>query len=233
MAALAAMMPGLLASLALGAVTPEDQDARYATWAARRRPDDGAIDWQGSAAEAWRMVRACGDPYPGAFTMLGDQRIVLTSAEPVGLADHRAAIAGQIVHRTGDSFTVRCGDGNGLRVTAWRWERPTPPPLHARLGPSWGEGSDAGIPYRACARDRAASRRRGAGMRRHDGADRRVGRGGRGCRRHARAGAAISGMAGGRGAAGWPSERTRCWASRTRTISICPPPSWIAWRGRT
>jgi len=136
MVTLAAMLPGLLSALAMGAAVPEPQDPRFATWAARRRPEDGAINWSGSAAAAWRMVRACGDPYPGAFTMLGEERIVLASAQPVELAGHRAALIGQIVERSADSFTVRCGDGRGLRVDAWRRERPQPPPLHAQLGPS-------------------------------------------------------------------------------------------------
>ncbi len=134
---LEAMMPGLLADIASGKAEPQEQDPRYATWAARRRPDDGEIDWNGAAFSAWRMVRACGDPYPGAFTTLGDKRIVIAAAEPVPLAHHRAALVGQVVHRTCKDFTVRCGDGHGLRVSKWRWDRPEPPPLHARMGTGW------------------------------------------------------------------------------------------------
>lgn len=138
MEALEAMMPPLLAEMAAGTAIPREQDTRHATWAARRRPEDGEIDWRGSTTDAWRLVRACGDPYPGAFTTLGEARIVIAAAEPVDLPEHRAALPGQVVHRTGTGFTVRCGDGAGLRVGSWRWDRPDPPPLHAKLGSGIG-----------------------------------------------------------------------------------------------
>ncbi len=134
MAVLAEMLPPLLSGLAAGTVTPRVQDERYATFAARRRPEDGEIDWRDSAATIWRTVRACGDPYPGAWTMLGEERLVIAEAEPIDLSGHRAALVGQIVERSAEGFTVRCGDGHGLRVKAWRWSKPALPPIHARLG---------------------------------------------------------------------------------------------------
>ncbi len=134
MAVLSQMLPALLSGLASGTLTPRIQDERYATFAARRRPEDGEIDWRESAATIWRTVRACGDPYPGAWTMLGEERLVIAKAEPIDLSEHRAALVGQIVGRSAEGFTVRCGDGRGLRVKAWRWSKSAPPPIHARLG---------------------------------------------------------------------------------------------------
>ena len=134
MAALAGMLPRLLSDLAAGSVTPQVQDERYATYAARRRPEDGEIDWRDDAATIWRAVRACGDPYPGAWTMLGEEQMVIAEADPVDLSGHRAALVGQVVERSVESFTVRCGDGMGLRVKAWRWSRRTMPPIHVRFG---------------------------------------------------------------------------------------------------
>lgn len=134
MLALTAMMPPLLAEIAEGRTAPRLQDERYATWAARRRPEDGEIDWTGPARDIWRLVRACGPPYPGARTRLADMQIVISAAQPVPLADHAAALAGQVVLRDADGFTVRCGDCSGLRVQAWEWSRAGAPPLHARLG---------------------------------------------------------------------------------------------------
>lgn len=129
-AVLEAMLPGLLSGLAAGTVEPRPQDERYATWAARRRPEDGVIDWHDDAVAIWRMVRACGDPYPGAWTMLGGERLVILKAEPVDLLHHRAALAGQVVERSEQGFIVRCGDGRGMRVTEWRGARPS---IHVRL----------------------------------------------------------------------------------------------------
>lgn len=140
MAALAEMMPPALAELASGAMSPRPQDDRYATCAARRRPEDGRIDWTGSATAAWRQVRACGSPYPGAYTQLGEELIVLGRAELVDLGHYRAALPGQVIERSGSFFTVKCGDGNGLRIRQWSWDRQGPPPLHAKLGQSAGIG---------------------------------------------------------------------------------------------
>ncbi|WP_157218503.1 methionyl-tRNA formyltransferase [Flavisphingomonas formosensis] len=139
MEALGHMMPPLLAGFAAGTAVPRVQDTRHATWAARRRPEDGEIDWTGSAEAAWRLVRACGDPYPGARTTLGDELIIVAKAEPVPLLHHAAALPGQIVERDGASFVVRCGDG-GLRVSEWRRTKPGLPPMHARLGGGLGGG---------------------------------------------------------------------------------------------
>lgn len=134
MTGLARMMPPLLGDLLAGTTVPREQDARCATWAARRRPEDGEIDWTRPTAEVWRRIRACGEPYPGARTVLEGERIIIADAEPVALPGHRAALDGQVVERRENSFTVRCGDGGGIRVTAWRWSRSDPPALHSRLG---------------------------------------------------------------------------------------------------
>jgi methionyl-tRNA formyltransferase len=134
MTALAGMMPGVLSSLCAGTARPQVQDSRYATWAARRRPEDGELDWTGSARTAWRMVRACGDPYPGARTSYRDDTLVITQAQSVLLGHHLAAIPGQVVERDAHSFTVRCEAGTGLRITEWHWDRAGPPPIHAHLG---------------------------------------------------------------------------------------------------
>lgn len=135
MAALARIMPPLLGELASGTAQPRKQDIRFATWAARRRPEDGEIDWTRSTAEIWRRIRACGEPYPGARTTLGGECIIIADAQPVAtLSGHRAALDGQVVERQENSFTVRCGDGGGIRVTAWRWSRSGPPALHSTLG---------------------------------------------------------------------------------------------------
>lgn len=135
---LASMMPDLLARLAAGAAVPTVQDDRYATWAARRRPEDGEIDWSRPATEVWRLVRACGDPYPGARTTCNGETTIITAAEPLPLLHHSASLPGQIVEHRANGFVVRCGDGNGLWVWEWRWVQAKKPPLHARLGPQNG-----------------------------------------------------------------------------------------------
>lgn len=134
MQALAHMLPKVLEDIAAGRHEPEHQDERCATYAARRRPDDGLIDWSQPASSVWRCVRACGRPYPGAWTRVGPDKVIIDAATPVPLAHHAAALPGQIVERSSESFTVKCGDDQGLRVSQWRSERIGPMPMHARLG---------------------------------------------------------------------------------------------------
>lgn len=134
MAALRSMMPAMLHDLARGMATEAAQDERHATFAARRRPEDGRIDWSRDAKDVWRVVRACGDPYPGAWTTLGDDKVVIAAGHPVPMVQHRAAIAGQVIARSSDSFTVKCGDDAGLLVSQWRRTKEGPPPIHAVLG---------------------------------------------------------------------------------------------------
>lgn len=134
MAVLADMMPAMLAALRAGTAQPRDQDVRYATWAARRRPEDAEIDWTASAVDTCRLVRACGDPYPGARTTCRGELLVVSRAEPLSLTRHRAALPGQVIERDAQGFTVYCKDGGGVRVTGWRWGRSGPPPVHVRLG---------------------------------------------------------------------------------------------------
>jgi methionyl-tRNA formyltransferase len=132
--ALAELLSESLDRLKAGDAARRPQDERFATWAAKRTPEDGLIDWARPVKDIWRLVRAVGRPYPGAFTHLGDERLVIWAAEPVS-AERHLGLPGQVVIREANGFVVRCGDG-GLLVTEWRRAGGTQalPPLHGRLG---------------------------------------------------------------------------------------------------
>lgn len=66
--------------------------------------------------------------------MLGKDAIVIEDATLVPLGHHAASLPGQIVEKSELGFTVRCGDGQGLRVSGWRTDRTAPLPNHAVLG---------------------------------------------------------------------------------------------------
>ncbi|GLV26324.1 methionyl-tRNA formyltransferase [Sphingobium sp. Cam5-1] len=134
MAALEAMLPGVLEDIAGGSPTLTIQDERCATYAARRRPEDALIDWSAPGSAIWRCVRACGHPYPGAWTSYAGEKIVIEEAALVPLRHHAAAMPGQIVERMAEGFVVRCGDDQGLHVLRWQTAREAPLPNHAILG---------------------------------------------------------------------------------------------------
>lgn len=117
MQAVTSMIRASLASLASGDPPRTKQDETCSTYAARRRPEDGRIDWTSSAKDIDRLVRAVSHPYPGAFTTYSGKQLVIWSAQPV--AEHSYhAMAGQVVDVTDTGFDVVTGDGI-LRVQEW------------------------------------------------------------------------------------------------------------------
>ncbi|MFK4792531.1 formyltransferase family protein [Sphingobium sp. ZW T5_29] len=132
MAALTTMLDRSLGALARDQAGRIVQDEACATWAARRTPIDGLIDWSLSASEVARLIRASGRPYPGAFTRLNaaDLHIWAASVED---AEPHLARPGQVIARAENSFTVMCGNRTALAVTDWSGAE-KPPRLHVQLG---------------------------------------------------------------------------------------------------
>jgi methionyl-tRNA formyltransferase len=134
MATLRSILGEALPRLAAGEQPRTPQDAALATYATRRRPEDGRIDWSRPAAEIDRLIRAVGRPYPGAFTELAERRFTIWSAEPAsGTGLH--AIPGQVIAIETAGFSVACGDGNVIRVTDFSADPSDDPPgMHTVLG---------------------------------------------------------------------------------------------------
>ncbi|HSI97217.1 MAG TPA: methionyl-tRNA formyltransferase [Gaiellaceae bacterium] len=85
------------------------QDPRRASSWPKRVPADGIIDWETRARYLHDWVRAQTRPYPGAFTFLGDERVVVWRARAVELVE--AAPAGTIVASQPAGPVVACGEG--------------------------------------------------------------------------------------------------------------------------
>ena len=104
------------------------QDPRRASHWPRRTPADGIIDWDTRAPYLYDWVRAQTRPYPGAFTYLGDDKLVVWRARPVELEEN--APAGTVVRLDGGPV-VACGEG-GLVLE--EVEGAAEVPVGARLG---------------------------------------------------------------------------------------------------
>jgi len=98
-------VPGILA----GTAPRIPQDERRASAWPKRSPADGIIDWETRAPYLYDWVRAQTRPYPGAFTFLGDEKVVVWSARPVETAP--AGEPGTVVEERGGSPVVACGEG--------------------------------------------------------------------------------------------------------------------------
>jgi len=90
-----------------GTLVATAQIDALANYAPKISTADAAIDWQQPAAYLDRMVRAF-NPVPGAWFMLGDQRIKCWKARPMTGVDEAP---GTIVSAGSDGIVVACGDG--------------------------------------------------------------------------------------------------------------------------
>ena len=129
-AAMADLLPPLMRALAEGARPAVPQDEAIASLCARRRPQDGRVDWLRPAAEIERLVRAVGPPYPGALTGCNGSSITIHVARPHPREGYHVALPGQVVAAENGELTVMCGDGRCIDLIAWQGP---PPPRHAIL----------------------------------------------------------------------------------------------------
>lgn len=53
------------------------QDENQATYVGRRTPEDGRLEWEKTAHELHNLVRAVSDPWPGAFSFVGQTKFIV------------------------------------------------------------------------------------------------------------------------------------------------------------
>lgn len=80
--ALTEVVLGLAPNIRAGSLLRKPQDDALATCYARRTPGDGLIDWSESTDAIYRLVRAAGRPYPGAFCYARGSRLTVWRAKP-------------------------------------------------------------------------------------------------------------------------------------------------------
>ncbi|TKW66618.1 MAG: methionyl-tRNA formyltransferase [Paracoccus denitrificans] len=114
------LLPALLTDLAAGKRPAQSQDDSRATICARRRPEDGEIDWSRPATEIERLIRAVGPPYPGASTRDAKGAVLtITSARIDARVGRYIGLPGQVQDIDGRNITVMCGDGCCVELTGW------------------------------------------------------------------------------------------------------------------
>jgi methionyl-tRNA formyltransferase len=83
------------------------QDESGASYACTRLPADGEIDWDRPTADVHALVRALGEPFPGAFTYVETRRLVIWRAARVEPARRWSGrIPGRVVGRSADAGWV-------------------------------------------------------------------------------------------------------------------------------
>ena len=123
-----------LPALIAGAAPRIAQNLRQGSYFSGRKPEDGRIDWTGSAMGVHNLVRAVAPPYPGAFTTVAGQparilRTRLVEANAIRIPEPLLELAdGRLI--------ARCASGGALQVFAMELagEPVTPVTLIERLG---------------------------------------------------------------------------------------------------
>jgi UDP-4-amino-4-deoxy-L-arabinose formyltransferase/UDP-glucuronic acid dehydrogenase (UDP-4-keto-hexauronic acid decarboxylating) len=87
--------------------TPQDESR--ASYFGGRRPEDGKIDWNATAEEVRNLVRAVTQPYPGAFSTIGDRTCRIWRVEALASSSASAA-PGTLL--SVDPLVVACGTGS-------------------------------------------------------------------------------------------------------------------------
>ena len=104
-------LPGLVD----GSAQARTLDLAQGSYFGRRRPEDGRIDWRGSAREIHDLVRAVAPPFPGAFTEVNGCRLAVLETR-VDAQPPRFAGQAPCLYAEGGEWFADCADGRRLKI---------------------------------------------------------------------------------------------------------------------
>ena len=116
-AAAAQTLAGVLPQLLKGNVPRRPNNLAEGSYFGGRKPEDGRIHWDQSAAQVYNLIRAVAPPYPGAFTDIqtssGIQRITVNAARRLDtLFDLKPGL-----YRIDSKVIGVCGDKMAVELT--------------------------------------------------------------------------------------------------------------------
>ncbi|MBU9809615.1 bifunctional UDP-4-amino-4-deoxy-L-arabinose formyltransferase/UDP-glucuronic acid oxidase ArnA [Rahnella sp. C60] len=112
-----ALLTDVLPEMKAGNLTLTPQDETQASYFGRRTAADGEIHWHKSATEINNLIRAVTEPYPGAFSYLGQRKLTVWRARP--LTTQHDKQPGTVL--SSDPLTIACGEG-ALEILAGQSE---------------------------------------------------------------------------------------------------------------
>ncbi|TPG62655.1 bifunctional UDP-4-amino-4-deoxy-L-arabinose formyltransferase/UDP-glucuronic acid oxidase ArnA [Ewingella americana] len=111
------LLADVLPKMKQGQITLTPQDESQASYFGRRTAADGEIHWHKSATEINNLVRAVTEPYPGAFTYLGQRKMTIWRSRPLVIAHDKQP--GTVL--SSDPLVVACAEG-ALEIQAGQSE---------------------------------------------------------------------------------------------------------------
>jgi len=103
----------VLPAMLTGCTPKLPNDISKGSYFGGRKPEDGRIDWSKPAQEVYNLHRAVAPPYPGAWTDIGKQRLVLGKAR---LGDAPRPDLQQGLAVVDNCIFGVCGDGRALLI---------------------------------------------------------------------------------------------------------------------
>jgi methionyl-tRNA formyltransferase len=112
------MFVEVLQGLAEGTMLPRNQstEAAGSLRCFPRLPGDGQVDWNRSAVDLSRLVRASAEPFGGAYSFIGTDRIVFWRAHPETLPYRYLGVPGQVAEIRPSEGSVAVLTGEGVLV---------------------------------------------------------------------------------------------------------------------
>jgi methionyl-tRNA formyltransferase len=98
-----------------GTATLSTQNLAAGNYCGGRKPEDGRVNWNWSAAQVHNLIRAVAPPYPGAFCDLNGKRLNLFGTIDLGEKSNVTAQPALLLHD--GQLHLRCNDGGLLQVT--------------------------------------------------------------------------------------------------------------------
>lgn len=112
------MFVEVLNSLSGGTIKPRNQPIKKTHWLRcfPRLQRDGEVDWNRSAIELSRLVRANSEPFAGAYSFIGADKIIFWRAHPEKLPYNHLGVPGQVVEIRYENGSVAVLTGEGILV---------------------------------------------------------------------------------------------------------------------
>lgn len=101
----------VLPELKKGQLITTLQDESKATYLGKRNPEDGIIDWKDGAENIDRLIRGASKPLPGAYTYLGNQKVIIWKASVSAIKNHLGVAGRILVADATNGIHIQTADG--------------------------------------------------------------------------------------------------------------------------
>ena len=87
----------------------------YDSWYNKRTAADGKIDFRGRTRDIYNLIRGVAAPFPGAYAMIGEEKVIVWEAHPFDeMIDFSAYAPGEVIDVFDKKPVVRTVDGSLL-----------------------------------------------------------------------------------------------------------------------